>query len=411
MRKAMGWLHRYVGLVLALFLAIAGLTGSALAYNDELEAWLSPQLFRVQASPGAARIDPVRLHAQVAAHYPQALVLRMPLDVEAGRSVQFALRALPGSGNGKALAQDQVFVDPYSGRILGERLWGDISQGLKNLMPFIYRLHYSLALGPAGTLIFGVVALLWTLDCFVGAWLTLPKMQQAGAGRPWLARWWSAWQLRGGSAYKVSFNLHRAGGLWIWAMLFVLAWSSVGFNLPQVYEPVTRALLAQQPGMESIPKLARPTLQPALDWAHALPQARLLMAQQAKEKGFVVAAEKSLLYDPQRGVYRYDVRSSRDIRDHGGHTRMLIDGNTGALRGLWLPTGAAAGDTVTTWINTLHMSAMWGWPLQLLVFLLGLVVTMLSVTGVLIWLKKRRAWLLQRQTAGEKGRGLAIITP
>lgn len=407
MRQAMGWLHRYVGLVLAMFLAIAGLTGSALAYNDELEAWLSPQLF-VAAPPHAhaQRIDPVLLHAQVAAHYPQALVLRMPLEVVAGRSVLFALRALPGKG--KALAQDQVFVDPYTGRILGARLWGDIGQGVKNLMPFIYRLHYSLALGPLGTLLFGIVALLWTLDCFVGAWLTFPRR---ASGKPWLARWWPAWQLRGGSAYKVSFNLHRAGGLWTWAMLFVLAWSSVGFNLPQVYEPVTRALLAQQPGMEAIPKLARPSLQPALDWAAALPQARLLMAEQASVHGFVVVAEKSLLYDPQRGVYRYDVRSSRDIRDHGGHTRMLIDGNNGALRGLWLPTGAAAGDTVTTWINTLHMSVMWGWPLQLLVCLMGLAVTMLSITGVIIWLKKRRALMLHKIAAGETRGSLAIITP
>lgn len=407
MRQGLLWLHRYVGLVLALFLVIAGLTGSALAYNDELEAWLSPQLF-VAAPPHthAQRIDPVLLHAQVAARYPEALVLRIPLEVDANRSVLFALRALPGKGN--PLAQDQVFVDPYTGRILGERLWGDIGQGVKNLMPFIYRLHYSLALGPLGTLLFGIVALLWTLDCFVGAWLTFPRR---ASGKPWLARWWPAWQLRGGSAYKVSFNLHRAGGLWTWAMLFVLAWSSVGFNLPQVYEPVTRTLLAHQPGMEAIPKLARPNLQPALDWAHALPQARLLMAQQASDRGFVVAAEKSLLYDPQRGVYRYDVRSSHDIRDHGGHTRMLIDGNSGALRGLWLPTGAAAGDTVTTWINTLHMSAMWGWPLQLLVFLLGLVVAMLSVTGVLIWLKKRRALRLHKQAGGKKGQALAIITP
>ena len=36
------------------------------------------------------------------------------------------------------------------------------------------------------------------------------------------------------------------------------------------------------------------------------------------------------------------------------------------------------------------MAALGGWPVQLLICVMGLVVTMLSVTGVLVWLKKRR---------------------
>ena len=41
-------------------------------------------------------------------------------------------------------------------------------------MPFLYKLHYSLALGEVNSYLFGVVALLWTIDCFVGAYLTFP---------------------------------------------------------------------------------------------------------------------------------------------------------------------------------------------------------------------------------------------
>ena len=389
MRAAMLLVHRYVGLLLALFLVIAGITGSLLAWNEELEAAISPQLFHVTAPATATRIDPVLLHARVAARYPHALAARLPLEFSDGRSVLFALRPL---SKGQPLPNDQVFVDPYTGQTLGERRWGDIRQGAKNLMPFIYRLHYSLALDGIGTVLFGIVALLWTLDCFAGAWLTLPNRPASGEpARRWPARWWQAWKFRSGSTYKISFNLHRAGGLWTWAMLFVLAWSSVAFNLPQVYEPAMKAVLAHQRGLETIPKLARPKLAPVLAWEQALPAARGLMAQQAQASGFVVLAEKSLLYDPQRGIYRYDVRSSHDIRHKGGHTRLVMDAQTGAFKGLWLPTGAAAGDTLSTWLATLHMAAMWGWPLQLLVCLMGLAVTVLSVTGVHVWLRKRRA--------------------
>lgn len=389
MRAVLLPVHRYVGLVLALFLAIAGLTGSLLAWNEELEAALNPQLFRVgPPSPGAARRDPVLLHQQVRARYPDAFVARVPLEQTEGRSQLFALRSLKG-GKAKALANDQVFVDPYTGAILGERKWGDIGQGRKNLMPFIYRLHYSLALDGVGTLVFGIVALLWTIDCFVGAWLTMPRRGDGATRASWPARWWSAWKLRTGSVYKVSFNLHRAGGLWTWAMLFVLAWSGVAFNLPQVYDPAMKALFAHQPGLEAIPKLPEPRLAPALPWGPALAAARAHMAGQAQARDFVVEAEKSLLYDPTRGVYRYDVRTSHDIRHRGGHTRLVMDADTGRLVGLWLPTGAAGGDTISTWLETLHMAALGGWPVQLLICLMGLVVAMLSVTGVLVWLKKR----------------------
>jgi len=389
MRAAMLLVHRYVGLLLALFLVIAGITGSLLAWNEELEAAISPQLFRVTAPPGAARMDPLLLHARVQARYTDALAARLPLEFSDGRSVLFALRPL---AKGQKLANDQVFVDPYTGQTLGQRRWGDIAQGMKNLMPFIYRLHYSLALDGIGTVLFGIVALLWTLDCFAGAWLTLPNKPPSGdPARRWPARWWQAWKFRSGSAYKISFNLHRAGGLWTWAMLFVLAWSSVAFNLPQVYDPAMKAVFAHQRGLETIPKLARPKLAPALSWEQALPTARRLMMEQAQAGGFIVVAEKALLYDPQRAIYRYDVRSSHDIRHKGGHTRLVMHGDTGALIGLWLPTGAAAGDTLSTWMATLHMAAMWGWPLQLLVCLMGLVVTALSVTGVHVWLRKRRA--------------------
>nr|WP_315402025.1 PepSY-associated TM helix domain-containing protein [uncultured Duganella sp.] len=382
--------HRYVGLVLALFLTLAGLTGSLLAWNEELEAALSPQLFRVQPpSAGAARLDPVLLHEQVRRRYPDAFVARVPLEQTAGRSQLFALRSLK-NGKAGALANDQVFVDPYTGAILGERKWGDIGQGRKNLMPFIYRLHYSLALDGLGTLVFGIVALLWTVDCFVGAWLTLPARPRDGGTRPhWLARWWPAWRLRSGSVYKVSFNLHRAGGLWTWALLFVLAWSGVAFNLPQVYEPVMKSMFAHQRGLESIPKLPAPRLAPVLSWGPALAAARARMAERARAMGFAVEAEKALLYDPLRGVYRYDVRTSHDIRHRGGHTRLVIDGDSGAFIGLWLPAGAAAGDTISTWLETLHMAALGGWPVRLLICLTGLVVAMLSVTGVVVWSKKR----------------------
>jgi uncharacterized iron-regulated membrane protein len=340
-----------------------------------------------------------------------------PLAVKPGRTLVFSLSALPDPATGitPELADDQVFVNPYSGAVVGARKWGEIGQGVKNLMPFVYRLHYQLALGGVGGYVLGVVALLWTLDCFVGAWLTFParrrsdnprksnprqsKLRQSRppaqpGGRPWLARWKTAWQVRWrGGRFKLNYDLHRAGGLWLWAMLFVLAWSSVAFNLTEVYDPVMQAAFAHQADAEP-PPLPAPKLTPALGWHAARDVGRRLMAGQARAQGFSLLSEYALLHDPRTGVYRYSVISSRDVSHRWGSTRLAFDADTGAFRHLSLPTGVAAGDTIRTWLTTLHMAAVGGVvagvPMQVFLSAMGLGVAMLAGTGVIVWWRKRK---------------------
>lgn len=389
LRAAMVLAHRLGGLALAAFLLVAGLTGSLLAWNAPLDAALNPQWF--DAPPpvaGAQPLDPLRLRQTVQDLHPQALVARVPLAREPGRAAVFVLRPLPGAG---ALAHDQVFVDPYSGRVLGARRWGDLSQGWHNLMPFIYRLHHSLALGEVGTWLLGLVSLLWMLDSGVGLYLTLPTRSRSPGRQDWALRWARAWKLDLRSRWRATFDLHRAGGLWLWPALFVLAWSSFALNLPQWHDPLLRAVAGQQPGVQALPRRQPPLWQPALGWEAAHARARVLMQAQAAQHGFELLGESSLAYDPSRGLYRYDVRSSLDIKDHGGSTRLFLDGHTGALAATWFPTGAAGGDTLLTWLSQLHMATVGGLAYRLLVTLAGLGVAVLSVTGVLVWMRKRSA--------------------
>lgn len=398
--------HRWVGLVIAGFLLVAGLTGALLAWNDELEALLSPELFLVAPSvPGAPALDSLILRERVQLAFPEALAVHAPLTAQPGRALMFNLYPLAdrASGIDAALADDQVFVDPHGGRILGARKWGDLTQGLKNLMPFIYRLHYQLALGVVGGRVFGVISLLWTLDCFVGLCLSLPagggktvKSGQAGKGRQsWLARWRTSWRVRwGAGSYKVNFDLHRAGGLWAWAMLFVLAWSAVAFNLSEVYDPVMKTVFAHQEDSAALQPLPVPEFAPAIGWQAAREIGRRLMAQQARVLGYTVLREDALRYEPSAGVYRYGVVSSRDVGDRWGATKLTFDAGTGEIKNLWLPTGAASGDTLSTWLTSLHLAAVGGGvarlPMKLFICAMGLAVVMLSGTGLVIWWKKRQ---------------------
>jgi hypothetical protein len=160
-----------------------------------------------------------------------------------------------------------------------------------------------------------------------------------------------------------------------------------------VYDPVMRSVLAHQPDRDVLPRPERPRVQPAIDWLTARDIGRRLMNEQASEHGFVVRREMLLVHDlccGRHGSYRYQVQSSRDIRDHWGSTQVIFDAQTGAFLQLWLPTGAASGDTVRMWLTSLHMAALWGLPYRVFMTLVGLLVPMLAVTGVLIWARKRR---------------------
>ncbi|BBA32138.1 putative iron-regulated membrane protein [Methylocaldum marinum] len=68
-----------------------------------------------------------------------------------------------------------------------------------------------------------------------------------------------------------------------------------------------------------------------------------------------------------------------------------FDADTGKLKLLLLPTGQHAGNTMTSWLFALHEANVFGLPYRFFVCLLGLAIVMLSVTGIVIWLKKRRA--------------------
>lgn len=398
-RAAAVVVHRWVGLVMAGFLLLAGLTGALLAWYHELDAMINPSLMRVvPPSPTTQARDGLWLRQQVQDAYPEARVNHVSFHQGAPEDARVFHADAASSGF------DEVFVNPYTGDILGVRLWGDITQGVGNLMPFIYRLHHSLALGTVGSWALGIVAVLWTIDCFVGAWLTLPVAPRSGhrSAKAWWTRWASAWKLRwGGGATKLNFDLHRAGGLWPWALLFVLAWSSVAFNLhDEVYRPVMGTVFELQADpSRTRPTLATPAPQPALGWPAALAAAKARMDEVAHDKGFEVLAPDRASYDPEKGLVRYVVRSSRDLNERRGQTAVFVDAASGTLIGSKIPTGEAAGDTVTSWLTTLHMAHMWGLPFRVLMTSMGMAVAMLSVTGVLIWWKRRAARVTVRPCA------------
>jgi uncharacterized iron-regulated membrane protein len=99
-----------------------------------------------------------------------------------------------------------------------------------------------------------------------------------------------------------------------------------------------------------------------------------------------------LRYKVHTGVYHYFVHSSRDVSETPPtvvSTVITLDGDTGELVQLQIPTGEHSGNTIIAWLRTLHTARVFGLPYRILVFLLGLVIVTLSTTGVYFWWRKR----------------------
>ncbi len=390
-------LHRYAGLAMTLFLVIVGLTGSVLAFYHELDRWLNPELLTV-AVREAPMLDPFTLHDRAEALEPRARVDQIFLRQVPGEAYSAFLqpRINPATSKAYELPADETLLDPYSGDKLGERTFGEVSLARANILSFLYRLHYSLALpastGGLGATILGVVALVWTLDCFIGFYLSLPRWRRDSTvgnmnKRSWLARWRPAWLVKW---RRLNFDLHRAGGLWVWPMLFVLAWSSVALNLNQVYTPVMKLVFDMREPMNDMPKLEKPLESPTLGWREAYARGRELLAEAGAKYGFSIASEQALFLDRVHGVYFYMARSSDDWSKDGG-THVAFDADTGELKSLSGPGVDTAGPVISRWLYWLHMAQVFGLPMQIFVCVMGILIVMLSMTGVIIWLRKRRA--------------------
>lgn len=380
--RAIGLLiHRYVGLAIAVFLVVAGLTGSVLVFYHELDAALNPQFYRISAE--VTRLDPLAVRERVVAQLGGAEIRTADLGGIAGGPLRYW----------HAETGREIFADPGTGEVLGMRRWGDPAEGVANLMPFIYRLHYQLALGETGTLLFGIVALLWTIDCFVGLYLTLPRRHAASAAidrRSWLARWKPAWLVRATSMFGAVFTFHRAAGLWLWALLLVFAWSAVGFNLRPVYDAAMGVVLPLSDVWNGLPRPDQPRPRPRLDWDAALVAGRNLMQDESQRRGFAIVREGALDYDPALGLYRYDVHSSLDLQRRWPGTRLWFDGDSGHRTAFDAPTGISGGNTAGSWLFALHMGGVGGLPYRLLVVVCGIAVAALSISGAVIWWRKRR---------------------
>ena len=400
MRAWLTRLHRWFGLFAAIFLFIAGLTGALIAWEHELDAWLNPDLFEARSS-GPAR-DAIALVQALEARDPRLRVTWLPLQAEPGQTLQLFVepRIDPATRQAHVLGFDQLMLDPVTGEVQGRRQWGAVSLAPENLVPFLYKLHYSLHLPRVGGVetgmwFMGLLALAWVLDAVIALWISFPR------ARHWRRSFAFRWRAGG---HRRVFDLHRSGGVWLWLLVLAIALTSVGLALrEELMRPLVQRVSPLTPsGLQGRGPQAEGEAVLSLHEAVAVADAeRVRRGWDAPAGGVVVRPEQAA----------YSVGFFRPGARHGdgglGNTWLHVDARTGRLIGEVVPGQGSAGDVFMQALFPVHSGRILGWPGRVLVSLLGVAVAALSVTGVLLWARKRRARRVaevsRRCRPGDKG--------
>ena len=352
--------HLWLGLSLGLLFALLGLTGSALVFYTGIDAALHPVVEGGRSDGAPDLTSPVWDRALAAGrarwHDPAG---KWTIEVT-GEGGAIPARFYPSSGHGHHADRMMVWFSPDGGRIVRAEPWGGY------LMSWLYQLHMALLAGDLGGQVVGWsgVAMLLLLATGIAVWWPRGSWRKAVAFK------------RDAAPIRRLRDLHKLSGLWSMALLFVLVATGILLALPAV----TRALL--RPDAIPAPKSmggpgAGTTIVRAFDVAHrALPDGRIVFIDIPGAHDAPIRVRLQVPGDPH-------------ARFPGSY--VFIDRVSGQVLAVHDVRRANSGTAVASWIRTLHDGTVGGLATRILAVVAGFVPSLLWVTGILHWLRRRRA--------------------
>lgn len=342
-------IHLWIGLSVGLLLVVAGVTGSLLVFDEEIDAALNPALLRVQ--PQGERVALQQIVDAVALAHPDQRVayIRMPRAPEESFAVTTA-----------GADPLQLYFDPYGGAFLGER---GTTEGFTNAL---FDLHVHLLSGELGELVMGVVALLTLVLVATGA-----VVWWAG-----LRRWWDGFIVKRRANWKrINFDLHRASG--IWTALFLLVTAFTGASLI-FYQPF---MVAADWFTASDPVPRPPTVTPQRNLQPLPVDSLLRLANRALPGGVV-----TYVSFPATPTAPLSIRKWFDFELHpNGRNFVYLDPWTGAVLGMENARTVPLGTKVDNLLYPLHIGSFGPAMVRVLYALFGLAPLILFVSGCVMW--------------------------
>lgn len=361
--KTWYWTHKWTSLVCTIFLLIICLTGLPLVFHHEIEHWLddAKPLSDVPANTPPANLD--KLVASAKSMYPGEVIDYLFFDPDEPQ-VYVGMAKKPGDGQ---VSGHAVRMDGRTGDVLLDG--PPYTEDKFSFMGIMLALHVDLFAGLPGELFLGFMGLLFCVAIVSGVVLYGPFMKKLEFGTVRAAR----------STRLKWLDLHNLLGIVTLVWAFVVGVTGVInelstplFRLWQSTELVR--ILEPYKGQTVPTELASAQL--AADTAKkALP---------GNEVSFI-AFPGNAFGSPHHYIawMRGDTPLTSKL-----NTPVLVDGKTGALTTVakmpWYLTALEVS-------RPLHFGDYAGLPLKIIWALLDLITIVVLVSGLYLWLARRRA--------------------
>ncbi|WP_460131530.1 PepSY domain-containing protein [Pseudomonas sp. S1_E04] len=213
LKKTLFQLHWFFGITAGLVLALMGITGAAVSFQDEILRALNPGVLSVEKR-AAGVLPPAELVRKLEATEGKTVSM-LWVERESGNAARVIFTPPPGERRGQ-----MRYFDPYTGDYMGDAVGEDV-------LDFILQLHRFLAMGETGRQITGACTLILVFFCLSGLYLRWPR--QVANWRVWLTL---DWRKKGRS---FNWDLHSVFGTWcllayLLAALTGLYWSYDWYN-------------------------------------------------------------------------------------------------------------------------------------------------------------------------------------
>ncbi len=382
-KAALLQVHSIIGLAISLVLALIGMTGATMSFEDEIGASLNAGIMRVEAR-SAPMLTPDELIARLqAAHdFGKVSAMTMASDPSAAVRIRFA-RNEGGS------RPSSVYVDPYDAHVLGTPRGEDFFATVR-------KLHRWLLLpGDAngyGRQITGVAAIGLIVMLISGIVLRWPH--RARSVKMWLK---PNLALRGRGFQR---SLHSVAGTWVLVVYLVMTLTGLWYSFEWYKNGAT--WLLSRPSTVAAPM--QPKSPRGAGAADARPLAEPLALDRAwsaflHEHGSRFATAQLTL--PVGAGTAVRIRSwARDASHEGARDEFRIDAVTGRLMSAELYADKSIGERILSSVLDIHRGSIFGWPGKLLFMLAAALMPLFVVTGFMLYLSRRKHRRVSQPTLG-----------
>ena len=346
--------HLWLGVGAAIFLVILGLTGSVIAFENDIDHWLHPGLYYVQAGPQA--LPEAELIQKVEHHFAPARVAVVHIFRQPDLAHVMQLND-----------RSTVMVSPVDGHILG-RITGP--SATQKMIGYVHQLHTHLVPDPRsaqkaariGSVIVQSAGFILCLLVVLGMILWWRTKR---ASIQWRAQW-----------FRVCFDAHHAIGIYSALFLFIAALTGV---LVEREDIIMRLTHSPEP-------LRFPQLQSgAAGDAIPISVDRALGIALAAIPG-TTATDVQLPLNP-KGVFLVVLRVPEETSETA-HSYIFIDQYSGKVLHEMNFLTDSPGYRVIRFNRSIHTGDVWGTPGHVLVSLSSLLLVVMVITGLVIWFKK-----------------------